>query len=140
MRVVLDANVIVSAIISPSGSPAEILRLWEQDKFDLLISLPILFEVQRVLSYPKIKNKYHLSEEQIERVITALATAIIVEPDEDLAVIQDDESDNRYLECAIDGEASYVVTGDAHLLALQEYQGVVILPPTGFLALLRGDG
>ncbi len=139
MRVVLDANVIVSSVITPSGHTAEILRLWEQEKFDLLISVPILVEVQRVCHYPKLKEKYHLTEERIEEVITLLATAIIVEPNETLSVIQKDESDNRYLECAVSGGAGFIVTGDMHLLELQEYQGIVILPPAGFLELLKHE-
>ncbi len=107
MRVVLDANVIVSAVITPSGSTAEILRLWEQEKFDLLISIPILDEVQRVCHYPKLKEKYRLTEERIEQVITLLATAMMINPDKPLSVIQKDESDNRYLECAVSGGAGY---------------------------------
>jgi len=139
MRVVLDANVIVSAVISPYGNSAEILRFWEQEKFDLLISIPILEEVHRVCYYPKIKEKYRLTGERIEQVITLLAMAILVEPVETLAVIQKDESDNRYLECAVSGDAGFLVTGDMHLLELQAYQGIEILPPAGFLALLKRE-
>lgn len=55
----------------------------------------------------------------------------------ELAVIEKDPSDNRYLECAVATGASYIVTGDPHLLKLKEYRGVVILKPAEFLALVK---
>jgi predicted nucleic acid-binding protein len=50
-----------------------------------------------------------------------------------------DEADNRYLECAVAGEAKFIVIGDIHLLELQEYQGIIVLPPAGFLELLQSE-
>jgi predicted nucleic acid-binding protein len=62
--------------------------------------------------------------------------AILINPANKLEIIDKDPADNRYLECAIEGEAPYIVTGDKHLLELKEYEGIVILPPAGFLAAL----
>jgi putative PIN family toxin of toxin-antitoxin system len=135
MRIVLDANVIVSAVITPNGNSAEILRLWEQEKFDLVVSIPVLEEVRKVLHYPKIQTKYNITPECIGQVIALLSTGIVVEPVEQLAVIQKDPADNRYLECARAGDASYIITGDIHLLELKEYQDIYILTPANFLAL-----
>jgi predicted nucleic acid-binding protein len=59
--------------------------------------------------------------------------AMRVDPAQDLNVVQADPADNRYLECAVEGGASYIVAGDKHLLDLKEYEGIVILPPAGFL-------
>ena len=63
--------------------------------------------------------------------------ATVIEPQSELEVIEEDPDDNRFLECAIAGGASYIITGDNHLLELKEYQDIVILPPVGFLALLE---
>ena len=63
MRVVLDANFLISAVISPRGTPAQILRLWEGEEFELVISPPILAELERAIHYPRIQEKYNLSEE-----------------------------------------------------------------------------
>jgi len=52
-------------------------------------------------------------------------------------VVKDDETDNRYIECAVFGKASHIITGDNHLLTIGEYQDIVILPPAAFVALLE---
>lgn len=137
MRVVLDANVLISAVISPRGNPAQILRLWEREEFELVVSLPTLEELERVIHYPRIRERYNLSEEDIEQFLQLIgASATVVEPSVELSVIEKDRSDNRYLECALAAGASYIVTGDDHLLSLKECRGVVILNPAGFLTLL----
>jgi predicted nucleic acid-binding protein len=56
-----------------------------------------------------------------------------------VAVIQDDPSDNRYLECAVEGEAAYLVSGDRVLLSLGTYQGIQIISPRGFLEVLQQE-
>ena len=137
MRVVLDANVLISAVISPRGNPAQILRLWEREEFELVVSLPTLEELERVIHYPRIQERYNLSEEDIEQFLQLIgASATVVESSVELTVIEKDRSDNRYLECALAAGASYIVTGDDHLLSLKEYRGVVILNSAGFLTLL----
>lgn len=141
MRVVLDANVFISAVISSQGNPAEILRLWEQGRFDLAVSAPLLEELERVVHYPRIQKRYNLSEGYVQRFLRLIShMAIIVEPSVELDVVEKDPSDNRYLECALAAGAAYIVTGDAHLLELREYQGIVILDPVGFLAALALEG
>ena len=138
MRVVLDVNVLVSAVISGHGSPAKILDLWERGNFDLLISSIILEELERVIHYPKIQESYRLSDELVERFLALISgQAISVSPSENITIVNKDPSENRYLECAVAGNAAYIVTGDRHLLDLKEYRGVVILQPVGFLALLE---
>lgn len=138
MRVVLDANVLVSGTISRRGSPGKILDLWEQEKFDLVMSSPILEELERVIHYPKIQQKYQLPEEQVEQFLGLISNqSITVTPSRKIDVIEKDPSEDRYLECAKAGNASYIVTGDRHLLELKEFDGIVILPPAGFIALLE---
>jgi putative PIN family toxin of toxin-antitoxin system len=137
MRVVLDTNVLVSALISRQGAPGEILEAWERDQFDLVVSKATLDELGRVLHYPKIQKKYNLPFEHLDRFLRTISgQAILVNPTKELKVIKADPSDNRYLECAKEGDAAYIVTGDKHLLELGEYEGIIILPPAGFLAAL----
>ena len=138
MRVVLDANVLVSALISAKGAPAKLVACWQDEKLDVLVSPAILQELDRVLHYPRLQERYHLPEEDVQRFSRLLGRqAIEVVPSEELAVIERDPTDNRYLECAVAGNASLIVTGDQHLLGLGEYEGIQILTPAGFLALLR---
>jgi putative PIN family toxin of toxin-antitoxin system len=140
MRVVLDANVLVSALISARGAPAQIVHLWEQQAFELVLSPPILDELERVLHYPRIQGKYGLSDEHVGRFLELIrSTATLVEASTALAVIQEDPTDDRYLECAVEARASYLVTGDHHLLDLKAYRGIAILQPGAFLVALRLD-
>lgn len=136
---VLDANVVVSAILSPKGIPAKVLTAWREERFHLLSSAAILEEIERVLHYPKIVKRHRWPEECIQTFIEDLAYLAIPTPGKlRLNVIKDDPADDRYLECAVEGEADYIVSGDRHLLDLQEYQGIQVLSPRAFLEALKG--
>lgn len=138
MIVVLDTNVIISALLSTQGAPAEIIRRWEADEFEVVTSPPLLAELERALTYPQVKKYLKFSPAEIETFLTHLKTvATIVEPELTLNVIVQDPADNRVLECAVAGEAAYIVSGNTHLLELKEYQQIVILNPVGFLSTLK---
>ena len=140
MIVVLDTNVIISALLSPKGSPAEIIRRWEAGEFEVVTAPPLLAELKRVLEYQRVKKHLRQPRKTLATFIRRLETvATVVAPPPSLDIIADDPADNRVLECAVAGEASYIVTGDAHLLKSKEYQGVIILNPAGFLALVKLD-
>lgn len=138
MKVVLDANVYVSALLSKRGVPKQIVDLWREEAFELLISEEILDEVARVLRYPKLAELHKLSEKEQEEFLTMLRDeAKLIKPKHHL-ILSIDETDNRYLECAVDGGAEFLVTGDKqHLLPIGEYQGVNIISPATFLTLLQ---
>ena len=138
MKVVFDANVIISAFISSRGAPRQIVDQWRAEVFELLTSEAILQEVGRVLHYPKIAALHRLTETELREFLTLLREeSTLVTTTETLAV-SPDESDNRYLECAVAGGADYLVTGDKrHLLPLSEYRGVRIVSPTTFLVALQ---
>jgi len=138
MRIVLDANVFVSGFISERGAPAKILAYWKEEKLDVVVSPAILQELERVLHYPRLQERYCLPEEDIQRFLRLLRRqAVEVEPSEKLFVITRDPTDDRYSECALAGEATVIVSGDRHLLDIGEYRGIQILSPAGFLAFLR---
>jgi putative PIN family toxin of toxin-antitoxin system len=139
IRAVLDANVFVSAALSPNGIPAKILTAWRAEQFQLVISKAILEEIDRVLRYPKILKRHQWREERIRLFIEDLAHLTVLTPGErKLTVITEDPSDNRYLECATEGEAEYIVSGDQHLIELEVYQNTRILTPRVFLDIIEG--
>ena len=141
MRVVLDVNVWVSALISRLGAPARIVAHWQAEEFEVAISPAILRELDRVLNYPRLQEHYHLPEKQVQgflRLVTRQATEVA--PSQPIHAIERDSTDNRHLECALAAGAEVIVSGDRHLLELGQYEGVQILTPAGFLALLQLQG
>ncbi|MCP4424114.1 MAG: putative toxin-antitoxin system toxin component, PIN family [Chloroflexi bacterium] len=138
MRVVLDANIYVSALISNKGNPAKMINKWLAGQVDVLISRPIVDEILRVTNYKRIQRKYaKVRENRLEFVELITEQGIWEESSETLTVVSADESDNRYVECAVAGNAQYIVSGDEHLLNVGEYQGIVIVTPATFLTLLN---
>ncbi len=137
MRIVPDANVFVSALISPTGQSAKILELWKKGKVEVITSPAIVDEVERVTNYPKLK-KYALVSREGKRFGRLLAKQTIqVNPPSTINAIKSDESDNRYIECAYFGKAQFIITGDSHLLELKKYKGIYIVNPTSFLTIIQ---
>ena len=137
MIVVLDTNTIISALLSQKGAPHKVVEEWEAEKFDVAISAPLLDELAHVLNYEKIKKRLQQSQEQIDVFIKSFKkVAIFVEPKEEIKFIVDDPDDDRVLECAIEAGATYIISGDKHLLNLEEYRGIIILSSAGFLTIL----
>lgn len=135
MRVVVDANVIVSAFLSKAGNANRIIKWWEDGKFTLLSTPAIIDEIGRVLHYPKLAKLHGLSHDEIDTFITLFAQATETVTTTETLAISSDEPDNRYIECAIAGNARYLVTGDKkHLLPIGNYRGVQIVAPATFVA------
>jgi len=134
IKAVLDTNVLVSAIISPKGSPAKIISFWRQRKFILIVSQEILVELASVLGYKKILEKYHLDKKKIEKYLRLFkAFASIYKTREKVDILKEDPCDNKFLEVALASRADFIVSGDKHLLDLGKYQGVEILTAREFL-------
>lgn len=137
MIIVLDTNVIVSALLSPSGALAEIMARWQADEFEVATSPPLIAELEQVLNYNQVRHHLRQSPEEIAMFLKRLRTvARVVEPQNELEVVHADPDDNRVLECALAGRAAFAVSGDDHLLSLKEYEQIVILNPAGFLSIL----
>ena len=139
LRVVLDANQFVSALLKPGSNPDRIMRLVREERLTLLMSAETRAEILRVLSYPKIAKRLSLSAEELTSFIDRLATVAIMTPGTLVVVaIVDDPSGNKYLVCAVEGKADYIISGDHHLLDLRVFQQIRILDPGSFLELLGG--
>ena len=132
MRVVFDANILVSALILPGGSGDRALKLVLDGRATLILSKPILGETLRVLG-----RKFARETEELARLAVFLADlAEIVTPSRRLAVLTD-EPDNRILECASAGRAALIVTGDRAMLALEEFEVMAIVTLREFLGRLK---
>jgi hypothetical protein len=135
VRVVIDTNVLISAIFW-TGKPKQILNKVRREEIIFLTSEFILGELKKVLA--RGDKPFKLSEEEAERVVTAMrGIALVVNIDTQLSVCQD-EDDNRVLECAIDGNADCIITGDSHLLQLGSFQKIEIITVADFLRHFKG--
>lgn len=129
MRVVADTNVLVSALLF-GGPPEQIVLAGLRGEIQLLTSIPLLKELERVLKV-KFKLNLHLVRNIIEEI---KEVAELVEVSSHINVISYPDDDNRVLECAVDGKAEFIVTGDTkHILPLKEFRGTKILSPSEFL-------
>ena len=131
MRVVLDTNIYISAILF-GGNCEEIIRLAQQGAFEIVISRDIISEIEDVL-----KDKFKWSRRQISDTISFIkAIVTIVNPQLTIDAVKNDPSDNKVIECAVASEAAYIVTGDRkHLLSIRKYKGIRIIDAAEFLRL-----
>ncbi len=139
LRVGIDTNVIVSGILSRNGAPAELLNAWRERRFLLLSSSAIVAEVRAVMQYPRIRHKYHLSDDDIAQTITLLEhDALLVAGDANVAgSVQDDPQDEMFLACALDGQADVIVSGDHPLLDLGVFRDIPIITARQLLDQLK---
>jgi putative PIN family toxin of toxin-antitoxin system len=136
VRAVLDPNVIIAATLSRHGSPALILRGWLHGEFEAIVSPLLLAELQRALSYPKLRQCITAGE--AEDLLDLLATSATVshDPEERPPVRSSDPGDDYLISLAAFHSAA-LVSGDRHLLDLGETMPV--FSPADFLELLRTD-
>jgi hypothetical protein len=136
MRVVLDANQFVSAVLVPAGHPAQILAAWRRGDLDILISPPMLAEIRRMLLYPRLQRRHGWDESQVEAFLEGVWTAAIpIAGTTSVEGVPDDPSDDKVLACALEGNVQYIITGDQHLLRLDPWRGIRIVPPAVFLGI-----
>ena len=138
LKAVLDTNLFISGLLTPKGPSAKILSEWRIGAFDSVVSIPILHEIQRVIFYPKIKKRLSWTDSEIIEFLHDLSQfSIMVSGQTKVDVIKDDPTDNKYLACALEINADYIVTGDQHLLKVGEYRGTKIISPREFLDILK---
>jgi putative PIN family toxin of toxin-antitoxin system len=129
-RVVLDTNVLISAIVF-GGKSRQVLQLAITGSIDCFLSPPMLEELGHVLHRPK----FGFSRQQCLQVMEEVSGICkIIEPSVPIRLITSDPDDNAILECALEAKAHVIVTGDSHLLLLGVFKNIKILSPAQFLA------
>lgn len=136
MRVVLDTNVLLGALISPHGAPSAIYKAWRAARFELVTSMAQLDELRRVSRYPKLKTI--LPAHRVGAMVNNMQRAIVLEhlPNLPEGVEVNDPNDAFLFAMATAGEADYLVTGDRHagLLQLGRAGHARIVTPATFIA------
>ena len=136
MRLVIDTNVLISALFSSTSLPTHLIELWRRGLFDLLTSADQLDELMRVTRYPKIRDR--LTPALAGRLINELRDLAIVLKDLPIVTVSPDPWDNYLLATAAASGADFLVTGDKRdLLPLGRYGGAKIVTVRDFLVLNR---
>ncbi len=134
LRVVLDANQYASALIKPRSNSARLIELVHEGHLALVISAPIIEEVRRILSYPKLKKLHGRDYDEIDLFLKKVEKIAILTPALlSIEIVKNDPTDDKYLVCALEGQADSIVSGDGHLTDLKEFRGIPIVNPATFL-------
>ncbi|MBI4014377.1 MAG: putative toxin-antitoxin system toxin component, PIN family [Candidatus Aenigmarchaeota archaeon] len=127
IRAVLDTNIFISSVFW-KGNPYEAVKRGIEGEYRIVVSPEILDEVAE-----RLRNKFQFSEEGIQELVDIVLTySHIVEPTSKFDAVRD-KKDNKILECAFDGKANCVVTGDPDLLILKEFGEIKIVTAREFL-------
>lgn len=137
IRAVIDTNIFVSGVISSKGAPRNILALARKEKFKIVTSISINKEILEVLHRDYIYNKYGLTEAIVDDIASFLYEGTsLYEDSYTVSKVKKDPADNKFIGCAVEGEADYIVSGDDHLLCLKHYMGIQIVGVNEFLELI----
>lgn len=129
-RVVIDTNVLISALLFKSSVPFRAVELAEKQGL-ILYSEATLKELEQVLNRQKF-NKYLSLEDRQVFLLKFISLSQLVTTTEKIAVCRD-EKDNKFLELAVSGNANAIVTGDLDVLTLNPFQAVEIFTPDMFI-------
>jgi uncharacterized protein len=132
VRVVLDTNVIVSGIFW-NGVPYKILEYWVHDKYQVLITSSILLEYEATLNRISKGKKDDLINSWI---LFIAENGIMINAKKNFNLSADPD-DNKFIDCAVAGDAQYIVSGDSHLLDVKNVLNVKIIKPSTFLNSLK---
>ncbi len=134
MRVALDANVVVSALLSPTGPPARLIAAWRNGELELVLCPALIAEIEAVLARPRITARVDALEAS-EFVETLRERAEVVPDPTAPPPIRTDDPDDDYLIALAARERIVIVSGDAHVLALADR--IPVRSPREFLEELR---
>lgn len=134
MRIVLDTNIFISAVLG--GRLGVILDEWKAGKFKLIVTDAIAHEYLEVVNRPK----FRIPEEEIIAVTDyLLQVAEFVTPEETIHVIVADLTDNKFIEAAVAGKVNFIVSGDTHLLELKSFRDIPIITGREFVDWLENQ-
>lgn len=132
LKVVLDTNVLVSALLKPDSTPELVVSLILEDFVLLCMSPPVFNEYQEVLNREKFRR---LDRNKMKAFLVRLkAKARWVEPKVHLDIILSDPEDNRFLECAVEAQADFLITGNTKHFPFKRFKKAQITTPAEFLA------
>lgn len=134
LKAVIDTNLFVSGLFSRDSVSAKLQNHWINLDFTLVTSIDIIKEVNRVLHYPRIQERFNPKDETIKRFFRLIfRKAVITKDIYQTDRLADDPTDNKFLACALEGRADYIVSRDPHLRNIKHFQGIQIIDATTFV-------
>jgi uncharacterized protein len=130
VRAVLDTNILIAALLSREGAPAQIVSGWLAGEFELVVSESPLAELERALAYPKLRTR--IAQTDADEFVSLLRHSAILAPDPSPPPTRSADSGDDYLIALAESSHAVLVTGDQHLLELAN--GLPIRTARSFLA------
>jgi len=116
VRAVLDPNILIAALLSPTGAPGQLVGRWLAGEFELVVSEALLAELERALAYPKLRRR--VSAEEAAELVALLREGAILAPDPVNPPCRSSDPGDDYLLALAESERAVLISGDHHLLAL----------------------
>ncbi len=134
LKAVIDTNLLVSGLFSKNTVSSMLQDHWINLDFILVTSIDIIKEVNRVFHYPRIQQRFKPRDENIRRFFKLVFRKALITKDRyKTDRITDDSTDNKFLACALEGQADYILSRDPHLRNIKHYQGIQIIDATTFI-------
>lgn len=127
MRILIDTNILISGLFF-HGLPRELISELDFEKFEVCINNEIFDEYRKQIDKKVLKPKYHLDRELRKKFFSNLQS---FEKKSDLKVSRDPK-DDKFINCAIDAKAIYIVSGDNDLLTIKNFAGIEIVTAREF--------
>ena len=128
LRVVIDTNVYISAIFW-GGKPRQVIDLGRDNKIQIFTSEDIEKEISN-----KLMTKFGLNSSEAGNVMTDFSTFTKpIKISKRIHAVIDDPDDDKFIECAVECGAGFIISGDKHLLKLKKYKGINIINAAIFL-------
>lgn len=138
MKVIFDANILISFLLTRGETISKILNYWQENKFEVLTTDEILTEIKLVLG--RFVAAKLISKSSALALLERLEREAEIFPSFSIVTLSPNKKDNRYLAAAKDGKVDYLVTGDKkHLLSLKRFGKTEIISPAEFTKILEKD-
>jgi putative PIN family toxin of toxin-antitoxin system len=137
MRLVLDTNILLSALLSPLGAPAKLLDAWERKRFTLVASDALIAELRDVAGRPFFRARVRASAAEL--LAAGLRDFSFFCQDLPSGIIAPDPKDSYLLALAEASQAEFLVTGDKQLLSLKQHKSTKIIIPAAMIELLKEE-
>ena len=138
IRIVLDTNIVISSALGLEGNLAAIFKMLALGEIKNSTTLEIIEEIKDVLARPRIMKRMSLIESEFilssyEEFSEKIKPGLIFDE------VKDDPDDNKILGCAVASAADYIISGDNHLLNLEEFRGIKIVTPAEFVKIMNNS-